>query len=292
MKKMKRLAACVLAVLLFASLWSAAMAGSAPLVYRVTDGDGHRLYLLGTIHVGRSDMYPLGDAVEEAYTESDMLAVEMDVINAGSFVNALRMSMVMVYTDGDDITNHLSPETCELGYEVLGLPERTLRVMKPAVWLSLAENLGIAYGQLDTTRGVDYYLLMRAHNDKKPIVELEGLEEQMAFLDALSDEAMEAELVAMLASPQAGGMEMRALLDAWLVGDELTLDYMINSGSGDEFYEEIIARRNAAFLDQAVDYLAGEETALIAIGAGHIIGETGLAKQLALLGYQVEEIGR
>ena len=288
----KRIAAGIIIFLLCASLCGAAFAGSAPLVYRVTDDDGRRLYLVGTIHVGRGDMFPLGEAIEEAYTQSDILAVEMDLIAAGSFVNAMKMSLAMTYTDGDDIANHLSQETCALGYQVLGLPEGTLRKMKPAFWMSLAENLGVQYAQLDMKYGVDYYLLMRARSDKKAIVELEGLDAQMRFLNALSDEALDGEIYAMLSAPEAFGMQMRAMLDAWLVGDEMTLDYLINTESGDEFYEEIIAERNAAFLDQAVDCLNGGETALIAIGAGHIIGETGLANQLALLGYHVEEIGR
>lgn len=288
----RRTMAFIAVFLVCASLCGAALAGSAPLVYRVTDGDGHRLYLLGTIHVGRSDMYPLGEAVEEAYTQSDILAVEMDLIKAGGFINALKMSAAMTYTDGDDITNHLSRETCELGYQVLGLPESTLRMLKPAYWMSLAENLGVKYGRLDITQGVDYYLLIRAHSEKKAIVELEGLDAQMEILNALSDEALDADIYGMLAEPEAYGIQMRALLDAWLVGDEMTLDYLINSDSEGEFYDEIIAERNAAFLDQAVGYLRGGETALIAIGAGHIIGETGLANQLALLGYEVEEFGR
>ena len=53
----------------------AAGAESTPLVYRVTDGQGHVLYLLGTIHVGSDGMYPLGSAVEEAYENADILAV-------------------------------------------------------------------------------------------------------------------------------------------------------------------------------------------------------------------------
>ncbi|MBR3504902.1 MAG: TraB/GumN family protein [Clostridia bacterium] len=292
MSMIKKIAAGAAAFLLCALLFNAALAASAPLVYRVTDGEGHRLYLLGTIHVGRSDMFPLGGAVEEAYAESDILAVEMDVIRAGNLFNALRMSSAVAYADGDDVTNHLSPKTCELGFAVLGLPEQTLRMMKPAAWLSLAENLGAEYGRLDTVHGVDYYLLVRARSDRKPVVELEGLDVQMDFLNALSDEALDEEIYAVLSDPEDYGMQMRALLDAWLIGDELALDYMVNSDAGDEFYEEIIAGRNEAFLEQAVEYLSGEETVLIAIGAGHIIGETGLARQLAALGYDVEEIGR
>ncbi len=39
------------------------IAESTPLLYEVRDESGHTLYLMGTIHVGRDDMYPLSDAV-------------------------------------------------------------------------------------------------------------------------------------------------------------------------------------------------------------------------------------
>ena len=47
-----------------------------------------------------------------------------------------------------------------------------------------------------------------------------------------------------------------------------------------------------AFEEQAIRYLADGKTALIAIGAAHIVGEDGLAQRLAWDGFTVEEIGR
>ena len=46
------------------------------------------------------------------------------------------------------------------------------------------------------------------------------------------------------------------------------------------------------FEEKAVAYLEKGETALIAIGAAHIVGDDGLAARLRRAGYEVKEIGR
>lgn len=53
---------------------------NAPLLYKVTDGDGNVIWLFGSIHVGRDDYYPLPEYVLDAYEGSDALAVELDAV--------------------------------------------------------------------------------------------------------------------------------------------------------------------------------------------------------------------
>ena len=65
-------------------------AESDPLLYRVSDGQGCTVYLLGTIHMGRPDFYPLGTAAEAAYQAAEVLAVEADLLSQ-SAVDAARL---------------------------------------------------------------------------------------------------------------------------------------------------------------------------------------------------------
>ena len=280
----------------------AACAQSAPLVYRVTDDQGHALYLLGTIHVGAEDMYPLGSAVEEAYENADVVAVEMDVFAAGANVlKSLKYSFSMMYLPPDNAQNHLSPETFALGVEKLGMEQAVLNQMKPAMWYSLAEEYVISAAGLDAKLGVDYWLLKRAHADGKPIDELEGMEAQMKTLLAIPEEVIDLEVQAVLTYPEESAEALRLLYEAWRSGDEeslrLFLDVQEEGEAGyEETYEEyndtLIFDRNDGFEEQAVAYLASGKTALMAIGAFHILGENGLAQKLARAGYHVEEIGR
>ncbi len=280
----------------------AAGAESAPLVYRVTDGEGHRLYLLGTIHVGSDDMYPLGEAVDEAYENAEIVAVELDVYAyGGNLLSTLRTAFALMYGPQDSAKNHLSPETYALGVEKLGMPELALRQMKPAMWYSLAENYIILQAGLDAAKGVDYWLLKQARRDGKQIDELETLEAQMATLLAIPEDVIDYEVQAMLTYPEESAAGLRALFEAWRQGDEKALRTLLEASTEgeeelteayQEYSDALIDSRNDGFEEQALAYLNSGKTALIAIGAFHIVGENGLAEKLARAGYTVEEIGR
>ncbi|PIB52543.1 TraB/GumN family protein, partial [Pseudomonas sp. 2995-1] len=46
--------------------------------YKVEEGST-TVYLLGSIHVGMEELYPLHESIETAFLESDHLAVEIDI---------------------------------------------------------------------------------------------------------------------------------------------------------------------------------------------------------------------
>ena len=177
----------------------AAQGESRPLIYQVTDDAGHMLYLLGTIHVGEESMYPLGDAVERAYQAAEALAVEVDLVAVQEDFQALMAySVALMYGPAGSAEKHLSPETYALGVEKLGQSEAVLKRMRPVAWLSLAQEM--IYAQIGSTSdwGVDAVLLTRAHQEGKPIEELEGLESQMETLLSMPDALVDFQLQQML----------------------------------------------------------------------------------------------
>ena len=272
-----------------------AEAESNPPVYRVTDGAGHALYLLGTIHAGRAEMYPLGGAAEEAYQNAGVLAVELDLYaSGGNLLSAPESAALLMYGPEDSIKNHLSPETCALGMEAFAMPERTLLRMKPALWYSLAEHRIIAGAGLDAAQGVDWRLLERAHEDGKRIDELESAALQMAALLSIPENVIDREVQAMLTCPEESAQGMRALFEAWRQGDEEALLSLLEESmeEEDDLSGVLIHSRNDGFEERALKYLNSGETALIAVGAFHIIGKNGLAEKLARAGCTVEKIAR
>ena len=301
---MKRRIALLLTVLALA-LAAGAQAESHPLLYRVTDTEGHTVYLLGTIHVGREDFYPLSDAVEQAYAEAEVLAVEADILAfSQNLIKMTQMSMALMYGPGDDATKHMSPENYALAVEKINYPEILLRRMRLAAWMSLTEELSYDMAGLSSDLGVDMHLLRRAHADGKPIDELEGMEEQMELLLGLPDSIVEMQIMSSLENTAAAAAAINTLALAWQNGNEALFTMLLQSEDValDQLPEEIRADyeaymdamyqdRNAGFEEQAIRYLADGKTALIAIGAAHIVGEDGLAQRLARDGFTVEEIG-
>lgn len=292
-------------LLLLVLLLGAGGAGaeSSPLLYQVTDGQGHTLYLLGTIHVGDADLYPLGPAVENAYQAANALAVEMDLVALEkNLARMLRYSSALMLKPDDSAANHLSPETYALGLERLGQPQMVLDRLHPAAWVSLAQQQAFDAVGLSGEWGVDSYLLNRAHGDGKPIEELETLDEQMAVLLAMPDSLTDLDLYQALRYPQDYGASVRLMATAWSQGDEGKLVRLLLQDVAavpEELTQEnaayqavIFTNRNDGFERQAKDYLASGQTVLFAVGAGHVVGEDGLAERLAQAGFTVTEIGR
>lgn len=280
-----------------------ALGESTPLIYKVTNKQGNTIYLLGTIHIGDRDMYPLSAAVEQAYQDSDILAVEMDLLAVQEdMAKMLEYSFSLMYTDGTKASDHMDPETYALGVETLGQPEMVLQMMRPVAWLSLAQEQSYTRIGQSADLGVDMMLLKRAREDGKTIHELESLESQMETLMSMPDKLVEFQLQQYFAYPEATDFSMRLLSAAWQQGNEDAFSVLLAQdavGIPSELeaeyaaYEEnLLHSRDNLFEQKAIEYLENGDKVLFAVGAAHIVGEGALADRLEKAGYTVEEIGR
>src|ERR1700704_2228926 len=69
------------------------------------------IYLVGSIHVGDSSMYPLPKEVESAFTAAKALAVEINIKNVDQTKAFGLIQQYGMYSGGDSLTKHLSKET-------------------------------------------------------------------------------------------------------------------------------------------------------------------------------------
>jgi uncharacterized protein YbaP (TraB family) len=80
-------------------------------LWKVTGPKGV-VYLLGTIHVGKADFYPLPPIIEESFKKADALIEEVDLSEPAEAARIERgFTKDGSYPDGDTITNHLSEVT-------------------------------------------------------------------------------------------------------------------------------------------------------------------------------------
>jgi uncharacterized protein YbaP (TraB family) len=84
--------------------------GSAGILYRVTGGKSD-LYLLGSIHVGSEDMYPMGQHILDAMEAADVLAFECDTASAQA---QAAYQELMRCPEGDTLESRVSADTYAL----------------------------------------------------------------------------------------------------------------------------------------------------------------------------------
>ena len=292
---MKRIMLLALAFSLLGA--QGAKADASPLIYRITDGDGHILYLFGTIHMGSQDMYPLGGAVESACRAADALAVEADMLAMPSDLQS-RYAAAMRYPLGDSARNHLSRETYALGMNSLDTPSYVLDRLRPVAWSALAEEKAYARLGYSAAWGVDTVLLQRFHEEGKEIMELEGVQRQIDIMLSLPDSVHDADIRRMLGDTKKNDMELEAIVDAWRAGDTKTLEKYVLPQYDQypleavqdyrQYVETLFYERNRAFVRQAAQWIQSGKTCLMAVGAGHVFGDQGVAALLRDMGCQVE----
>jgi len=258
----------------------------------------NRVYLFGTIHAGKPSWYPLPRAVDEAFGDSNELAVEADVTDERAMSKS---ASSMAYAPQDSLRNHVPRADYERFVKILPhyrLPEAEVARMKPFMAASLlvfAEWSRLGYSpQL----GVDGYLIRRAKSELKPVVELEGVDQQFALMDSLTEaenrDLFEGTLTALetgLADEQFEGM-----VHAWQVGDpnemlEVARRYNEKVKGAAEFEEKFVWSRHPAMVAKIAAWLDGpDRRRFIAVGALHLCGPRGLVELLRGRGYSVRQV--
>ncbi|GKX29499.1 hypothetical protein SH1V18_19790 [Vallitalea longa] len=270
------------------------------------EGEKSTVYLLGSIHIADSSIYPMNDDILNAYDSSDALSVEVDIF--GSAEGLAYMQEKMVYQDGTTIDQVLSKETYKLyvdKMESLGIKKEQYDVLKPWSAAFFIQNSEAAESSIQAGLGVDVFLMSKALNTK-PIIEIEGYKFQTDLFNSFNDEIQEAFLLSSLISPENNtdsNSDVEVLdnvavitnmLAAWKSGDIKGIEKYIvfDENNVDEFNKKFLVERNEHMYENVLNYLNDDEgkTYFVVVGAAHMITNSGIVKKLKDKGYEVEQI--
>jgi uncharacterized protein YbaP (TraB family) len=250
------------------------------------------------VHAGKASFYPLPPAVEKAFADSKVLAVEADVLDPDAMEKSAGL---MTYVPPDRLDKHVSPALyARFQKQVarMSLPESALAQMKPFMASSML--VFTEWGRLGylPQYGVEVNLLKRAKESKMPIVELEGIPVQAALMESLSEtenlEAFEGTLSALesgLTSEQITGV-----VNAWQSGDpqlmlEIARKYNDGVPGAKDFEEKFIWSRHES-MAKKIESLINDSNQrhFVAVGALHLAGPKGLVEMLRKRGYRVRQL--
>lgn len=259
----------------------------------------NKVYLFGTVHAGKKSFYPLPAPVREAFDEAKVIAVEADVTDAAAMAKS---GGAMTLQPPDTLSKHVPGPLYERFLRQLarsgGMAEKDVAHLKPffaASLLSFAEWGRQGYMH---QYGVDLQLILRAKNEKKRLVELEGVQAQAALMGSLTEkeqlQAFEGAVVALESG--AARDQVAGLVNAWQSGDpDLLLAVMRTYNEATpgarELEDKFIWSRHEAMAKKVEDWLlAGRERVFVAVGALHLAGPRGLVEILRGRGYTVRQL--
>ncbi len=254
------------------------------------------VYLLGSIHLGRPDFYPLDRVIESAFSKSDFLVVEAD-INAVDISTLQSVMEEAVYFDGSTLKDHLSSKTFRLAEQKMnemGMSIEQMIVFKPWFLALNIEMIGYSKLGLDPTYGIDIYFLNKAKSNKK-IVELESVEFQIKLLGSFNEKEQEAFLLSTLVDLDIVQDKIDKMIDLWKVGDALGMEQVFLEGikkDPDLFsvYNKLLFKRNKGMVSTIRNFLNSRDIYFVVVGVAHLIGEQGIVNILEKEGYSVEQL--
>ena len=193
------------------------------------------VYLLGSVHFMKKDIYPLNDEIEEAFRLSDVLAVEAN-INDVTRIDLQKMLGSAFYPEGDSLEKHISAETFERAkkeFDESGLPSLLITRQKPWFLALTLESLKLMQAGFDPTYGIDVHFLSKAQGQKK-IRELESIDYQIDLLSGFSDSEQEEFLRYTLNDLNSLEKNIDILITAWKTGDAMAMESVIGQGVKDD----------------------------------------------------------
>lgn len=281
---------CVLAALLAVTAGASAQVDARRPPLYLVEGDGAKVYLLGSVHLLPAGALPLPPHVEAVFAAAATVAFEIDLDAAAARAGDLLTAATDEATVGDLLDDD-QRATLHASMRGLGLPAQALDTFEP--WFA-----GMSYGMLALKgdgaygEGVDAYLYRRAGEQGKTVLALETLADQIAAFDGLSDPGQVAYLMDLVAGAADAPAQFDDLLDAWASGDDARLATVLEVELGDgEVFESLLGRRNRAWVPALLDLADGPpQVALVVVGAGHLVGPGNVVELLRAEGRKVRRL--
>jgi len=273
-------------------------------------------WLIGTMHVADERVRQLTKAEREAFVSASTLALELDEIlempEAGLLQILQDYPQIFTYQESDVLKKTLPTPQFALFEETLkkrGLSYALLSRTKPwLIWMMLAVPPCMVAQQEIGRVAFDVHLGRLAQEDGKQIVGLEEMQEQLEAIDALSLNYYITSIIQLGALHDRLDDYYETMLSLYLDGDIGTIMPMMEMlmardldemGLGDaempskadmlSFETVLLDERNAIMAARAAPLLE-QGNSFIAVGALHLVGETGLVEQFRRMGYQLTKI--
>ena len=272
--------------------YSVSAMADSPL-WKVSKGDDH-LFIGGTIHIlGKSD-YPLPDAFDKVYKQSELVVLEVDVRKTKSREFQTKIMQQMSYQDGSTLFDKLTPKTAKALDEYLnnnGIPRAAIETFKPGMLASMLmvlelQKLGI------NSQGVDEFYNDKAVKDKKTLGKLETIDQQIQFLSEMGQNNPDDFIKYSLRDIKNLSTIFSQLKSAWKNGNiEKLAEIGITPLKTDfpDAYQNLLVKRNNAWVPKIESLMKTQEVEMILVGALHLAGEESILKKLQDKGYKVEQ---
>jgi uncharacterized protein YbaP (TraB family) len=256
--------------------------------------DGHASYLYGTVHVARQDWTFPGPAVMSALRASDLVALELDVLDP-DIQERLRAGMAIRPDHG--LTGALA-ERLRRQARTACLPDSWVAATAPEMVATTLIVMAARERGLDPAYAVDVVLAGLARSLGKPVASLETPELQLAILRGRTREETESVVAQSLDELESGRATpmLARIAQIWADSRIDELDRYaqwcecLDTAEERALHRRLLDDRNPGLAERIDALHRSGKQVFAAVGSLHMIGAAGLPALLAQRGYQVERV--
>jgi uncharacterized protein len=257
------------------------------------------VYLLGSIHLGKKEWYPLAKEIDGAFEKAKVLVLEADPAKADQLKLQQLVFQHGIYAGDDTLAKHLPAETLKAVNDLaatLGVPAGSFDKMKPwfvAMTLSVVQIQRLGYSP---EFGIDRVFAGRAKEQSKEVLELESMEFQIKLLAGFGDDVQAKYLAATVEESGKSKEQMEKMVESWRTGDVAEFEKETIAKPRQkhpelaEFHRKMIDDRNEEMAKKVEGYLKTKDVHFVVAGAAHMVGDKGVVKLLEKAGYKVEQV--
>lgn len=262
------------------------------MLFRARGPKGATIYLLGSVHLLTPDASTLPAEVDSAFVHAKTVAFETSLDSV--MMRSQELLLRGRYANGATLRASISPAALAKLDTILpayGLTIDQVNGFKPWVVSLVLGQQAMARANFQPQYGVDVQLNARAHAAGKPIVGLESVDFQLGLFDSLAPADQEKMLLEEQ-PPAAAAKDLATIKDAWVAGNTVVLDSLLNSRmtTAPGLLATLVTNRNRSWIPKLEAMLQGPDDALVVVGAGHLVGKQGVVELLRAKGYTVDQM--
>lgn len=254
-------------------------------LWKVSD-ENSSVWVLGSLHLADSTLYPLASVIDSAFTHADELAVELNM-NDDEVVKEVGEQSARRGELAEGTLRDLLPEDMWNFIDSLctswNISATMFEKMRPWYVATTLSSYAFMQTGLSADYGVDYVLMDRAAMDGKAIVGLETVEEQInALADTTeSDSAGIYYLKTTLREISELDSMVVNLLRAWKTGNDALLRRLMkeddeedslsqDSKFKEEHEQRVFVNRNSKMAESIASFLREDRNVFVVVGVAHL----------------------
>ena len=258
-------------------------------------GDKNTVYILGSIHLLKRESAALKPIVQEVFSKSKRLVLEIDLVSEGPAKFQQLLMQKGIDPEGKQLEQQLSQETYALTAKRasdLGVDLKILAPFKPWVVALTMVVMQLQKLGYDPNLGIDHQLARRAKQADKPVDGLETAEFQIDIFSRLTASEQDMFLRQSLLEMDQLEKSVDDLVAVWNSGDvargeQLFLESM---RAYPELKAKLIDERNRSWIGQIEQFLKQNDNILVVVGSAHLVGKGGVIEILKARGYDLEQM--